>query len=441
MSKVLPSGRALVAAALAVSWVALARPAAAQHGGPSPAPEAAPQDVVGPLPPPLLRAVAFEDLPGWASDAHAEILPVVQVSCAALRPMRPEAPLGGTGDAALRAGTAASWTTLCADMRLLERALPRPPRPGQGRAYDRRVAAWIAAKNQAVRDFIEARFEPFSAGPGIMTGYYEPVLRGALEPDEAFRTPLYARPPELVETPVNGNPLRRQFGMLRDGRMEPFFDRAAIDNGALSGRGLELLWVDDPTDAFFLHIQGSGRVVLPDGELLRVGYAGQNGRPYVSIGRVLIDRGDIARDQMSMQALRAWFAMAGYARTVEVFRANPSYVFFRLVDGLTPDQGPIGAMGVPLTPQRSVAVDRAFIPLGLPMWVHLRDPTARRDAPPAGRLVVAQDTGGAIRGPARTDFFWGWGHEAGERAGRMREENEVFVLLPRPAPVNTADSR
>jgi membrane-bound lytic murein transglycosylase A len=441
MSRVLPPGRALVAAALALVCLALARPAAAQHGGLSPDPEAAAQEPAGPPPPPLLRPVAFEDLPGWASDAHAEILPVVQASCAALRPMRPEAPLGGTSDAALRAGTPAAWTTLCAEIRLLERALPRPPRPGQGRAHDRRVAAWIAAKNQAVRDFIEARFEPFAAGPGIMTGYYEPVLRGALEPGDAFRTPLYARPPDLVEAPVNGNPLRRRFGMLRDGRMEPFFDRAAIEDGALSGRGLELAWVDDPTDAFFLHIQGSGRVVLPGGELLRVGYAGQNGRAYVSIGRVLIERGDIARDQMSMQALRAWFAAAGHDRTVEVFRANPSYVFFRLVEGLTPDQGPIGAMGVPLTPQRSVAVDRAFIPLGLPMWVQVRDPTARRNTPPEGRLVVAQDTGGAIRGPARTDFFWGWGHEAGERAGRMREENEVFVLLPRPAPVATAEAQ
>jgi membrane-bound lytic murein transglycosylase A len=441
MSRVLPPGRALVAAALALVCLALARPAGAQHGGPSPDPEAAPQELAAPPPPPLLRPVSFEDLPGWASDAHAEILPALQASCGALRPMRPEAPLGGAGDAALRAGTPASWTPLCAEIRLLERALPRPPRAGQGRAHDRRVAAWVAAKNQAVRDFIEARFEPFSAGPGIMTGYYEPVLRGALQPDEAFRTPLYARPPDLVETPVNGNPLRRRFGMLRDGRMEPFFDRAAIDDGALSGRGLELVWVDDPTDAFFLHIQGSGRVVLPGGELLRVGYAGQNGRPYVSIGRVLIERGDIGRDQMSMQALRAWFAAAGFGRTVEVFRANPSYVFFRLVEGLTPDQGPIGAMGVPLTPRRSVAVDRAFIPLGLPMWVQPRDPTARRDTPPEGRLVVAQDTGGAIRGPARTDFFWGWGHEAGERAGRMREENEVFVLLPRPAPTETAEAR
>jgi membrane-bound lytic murein transglycosylase A len=144
---------------------------------------------------------------------------------------------------------------------------------------------------------------------------------------------------------------------------------------------------------------------------------------------------------MSMQALRAWLAAAGHERATEVLGTNPSYVFFRVVEGLTPDQGPIGAMGVPLTPGRSVAVDRGFIPLGAPMWVMVRDPMARRDAPPVGRLVVAQDTGGAIRGPARTDFFQGWGPEAGERAGRMRDEAEVFLLLPRGAEVATAQAQ
>ncbi|WP_198377355.1 murein transglycosylase A, partial [Neoroseomonas rubea] len=332
-------------------------------------------------------------------------------------------------------GSPAAWQEICVALRALERSLPRPPRPGTGRAHDRRVAAWIAAKHLAVREFIEARFQPFAAGAGIMTGYYEPILRGAPAPSETFRTPLHARPPELVEQPVNGNPLRRRYGMMVDGRIEPFHDRATIEGGALAGRGLELVWVDDPADAFFLHIQGSGRVVMPDGEVLRIGYAGQNGRPYVSIGRLLIDRGEIGRDQMSMQALRAWLANAGHDRATDLLRGNPSYIFFRRVEGLTPEQGPIGAMGVPLTPQRSVAVDRAFIPLGLPMFVTVRDPMARRDAPPAGRLVVAQDTGGAIRGPARTDFFWGWGPEAGERAGRMRDEAEVFLLLPRPLEV------
>ncbi|HWT08834.1 MAG TPA: MltA domain-containing protein [Roseomonas sp.] len=415
-------------------------PAAGQHGGPSPEPEAAarPEEP----PPPTLRPVAFTELPGWDADGHAEILPALMASCAAMRPMRPEAPLGGQGEAALRAGTAAAWQAVCPDLRALERGLPRAPRLAgnatPGPAFERRMIAWRASRNAAVRAFLEERFEPFAAGTGVMTGYYEPILRGSVEPGADFRTPLLARPPELVEQPVAGNPLRRRFGMMVEGRLEPFFDRAAIDTGALAGRGLEIVWVDDPADAFFLHIQGSGRVVLPNGDLLRVGYAGQNGRSYVPIGRVLIERGELTRDQMSMQAIRGWLAAAGHDTATTLLRANPSYVFFRVVENLAPDQGPIGALGVPLTPQRSVAVDRAFIPLGAPMFVTVRDPMARRDAPPAGRLVVAQDTGGAIRGPARTDFFWGWGHEAGERAGRMRDEAEVFVLLPRPIEVATA---
>ncbi|MBR0682970.1 murein transglycosylase [Roseomonas eburnea] len=416
------------------------RPAAAQHGGPTPDPEPpARQGEEAPPPaPPLLRPVSFEDLPGWPSDGHAEILPALHASCAAIRPMRPDYALGGQGEAALRAGSASTWQTICLELRALERDLPRPPRRGAGRAHERRVAAWQAERHLAVRRFLEARFEAFAAGSGIMTGYYEPILRGATEPSEVFRTPLHARPPELAELPVIGNPMRRRYGMMVEGRLEPFPDRAAIDTGALEGRGLELVWVDDPADAFFLHIQGSGRVILPSGEMIRVGFAGHNGRGYVSIGRLLIERGEIAREQMSMQALRAWLATAGHERATELLRGNPSYVFFRRVEGLAPDQGPIGALGVPLTPQRSVAVDRAFIPLGLPMFVTVRDPAARRDTPPAGRLVVAQDTGGAIRGPARTDFFWGWGPEAGDRAGRMRDEAEVFLLLPRPVEVAAA---
>lgn len=438
MSRTGASRRACPVAA-ALLWVAAAiGPAGAQHGGPTPEPEPPRPEEAAPPAPPLLRPVPFEALPGWVSDGHAEILPALQASCAAIRPMRPETPLGGQGEAALRAGSAATWQAVCQDLRLVERGLPRPPRPGSGRAHERRVAAWLAARNLMVREFLEARFEAFAAGTGIMTGYYEPILRGAPGPSDAFRTPLFARPPELVEQPINGNPLRRRFGMMVEGRIEPFHDRAAIETGALAGRGLELVWVDDPTDAFFLHIQGSGRVVMPDGEVLRVGFAGQNGRAYVPIGRLLIERGEIPREQMSMQALRAWLGGAGQDRALELMRANPSYVFFRRVEGLTLDQGPIGALGVPLTPQRSVAVDRAFIPLGVPLFVTMRDPAARRDAQPAGRLVVAQDTGGAIRGPARTDFFWGWGPEAGERAGRMRDEAEVFVLLPRPVEVAAA---
>ncbi|MBR0671038.1 murein transglycosylase A [Neoroseomonas soli] len=436
LSKSTP-GRASLAAAMLSAALATG-PAGAQHGGPTPDPELPRPEEAGPPAPPLLRPVPFEELPGWVSEGHAEILPALQASCAAIRPMRPEAVLGGQGEAAIRAGTPTAWTAICQELRILERRLPRPLRPGTGRAHERRVAAWLAERHLAVRQFLEQHFEPFAAGTGIMTGYYEPILRGSTTPDETFRTPLLARPPELVEQPVNGNPLRRRYGMMVDGRIEPFFDRAAIDTGVLAGRGLELVWVDDAADAFFLHIQGSGRVVLPGGEVLRMGFAGHNGRAYVSIGRLLIERGEVPREQMSMQAIRAWLASAGQDRASELLRGNPSYVFFRRVEGLTLDQGPIGALGVPLTPQRSVAVDRAFIPLGTPMFVTVRDPAARRDAPPSGRLVVAQDTGGAIRGPARTDYFWGWGPEAGDRAGRMRDESEVFVLLPRAIEVAAA---
>jgi membrane-bound lytic murein transglycosylase A len=423
-------------------------PADAQPADAPPAVQQSPTiPPVPPAPPPPpaqpdLRPVPFAALPGWDADGHADILPALMASCAALRPMRPEAPLGGQGEAALRAGTAAGWPAVCAEFRALERSLPRPPRltgrATPGPAFQRRMDAWRATRNAVVRAFLEDHFEPFAAGTGVMTGYYEPTLRGSVQPDEAFRTPLLARPPELLEQPAPGDGLRRRYGVLVDGKFEPFHDRAAIDTGALAGRGLELVWVDDPADAFFLHIQGSGRVVLPDGRLLRVGYAGQNGRSYVPIGRVLIERGELTRDQMSMQAIRAWLAGAGHERATELLRFNPSYIFFRVVENLAPDQGPIGALGVPLTPRRSVAVDRSFIPLGTPLFVTVRDPMARRDAPPTGRLVVAQDTGGAIRGPARTDFFWGWGNEAAERAGRMRDDAEVFVLLPRVIEVATA---
>ena len=414
--------------------------AGAQQGDPPPAGATAVRPEEPPSP--SLRPVTFADLPGWETDGQAEILPALMASCAALRPMRPEASLGGQGEAALRAGTAAAWQAVCPELRALQQSLPRPPRlvgrATPGPAFERRMNAWRAARNLAVRAFLEDHFEPFAAGSGVMTGYYEPILRGSTEPTENFRTPLLARPPELVEQPAADNPLRRRFGMMVEGRLEPFYDRAAIDTGALAGRGLELVWVDDPADAFFLHIQGSGRVVLPNGDLLRVGYAGQNGRSYVPIGRVLIERGELTRDQMSMQAIRGWLATAGHDQATELLRGNPSYVFFRRVDNLAPDQGPIGALGVPLTPRRSVAVDRSFIPLGTPMFVTVRDPMARRDAPAAGRLVVAQDTGGAIRGFARTDYFWGWGNDAAERAGRMRDEAEVFILLPRTIEVATA---
>lgn len=260
----------------------------------------------------------------------------------------------------------------------------------------------------------ERRFRAFAAGTGLLTGYYEPELRGAEYPAGAFQVPLRAMPP-----PVSGVE-----GLLPD--------RAAIEAGALDGLGLELAWVDDPVDAFFLHVQGSGRLRLHDGRTLRLGYAGQNGHPYRAVGRPLIDSGAVPREAMSMQAIRAWLAAAAPAEAAALLRDNPSYAFFRLLPDLTADQGPVGTLGVPLAPLRSLAVDPAHLPLGAPVWIAARDPV---DGAPLRRLVLAQDTGGAIRGPARGDLFWGWGEDAALRAGRMQDRGAaVFVLLPRPAP-------
>ncbi len=219
-------------------------------------------------------------------------------------------------------------------------------------------------------------------------------------------------------------------GRVVDGRLKPMEDRAAISSGALRGRNLELVWVDDPVDAFFLHIQGSGRVVMDDGSVKRVGFDGQNGHPYVAVGRELIARGAMAREQVSMQSIRAWLkANPGEAQAL--MNANPSYVFFRPLGG----EGPEGAQGVVLTPGRSLAVDRNFVPYGVPVWLDAEDPLD--PAARVSRLMVAQDTGGAIRGPVRGDVFWGHGADAEERAGRMRSRGTYWLLLPRTvAPTN-----
>ena len=350
------------------------------------------------------RLVGFADLPGWAGDTQAEILPALRASCDAIASLPPDRALGGTGPT-LR--TAASLAPACAELDTLP------------------------AGDAAARAFLERRFTPLALGEGTLTGYFEPELRGSLRPDGAFATPLHARPPELVEADL-GRFIpdlrgRRVAGMVRDGRLQPFPDRAAIKAGALRGQGLELAWVDDPADAFFLHIQGSGRVRLDDGAVLRLGYAGWNGHPYFAIGRALVEQGVLTREAVSMQAIRAWMTQAGPAEAAALMARNPSYIFFRRLD-LPPEAGPIGTLGAPLTPMRSIAVDRTLVPLGLPVWVAGTDPLT---GAPLQRLTVAQDTGGAIRGPARADLFTGWGTEAAERAGRMRDPAALFLLIPR----------
>ena len=323
------------------------------------------------------RNTALDALPGWHADAVHEALPALRRSCARWSTMAPDATLGGPpGPGRL----VADWAPAC-------RAIAALP---------------DAVEPRALRQTLATHFEAIDQGTGILTGYFEPVLRGSTERSPRHATPLHALPPGPGPHP----------------------SRAAIEAGALRNRGLELVWVDDAVDAFFLHIQGSGRVVLADGTVLRLGYAGQNGQPYFAIGRLLIQRGEIDRAAMSMQAIQAWLRQASPAAAAEVMHANPSYIFFRPLEGLAPDEGPLGSFGVPLTPQRSVAVDLEHVPQGAPVFL-----AAQGNIPP--RLVVAQDTGGAIRGPARADLFWGWGDEAGARAGGLNQPTRIFLLVPR----------
>jgi membrane-bound lytic murein transglycosylase A len=347
----------------------------------------------------LPRPVAFSELPGWRDDRLAETVPAFLRGCTVLAGMPPDRSLGGAGPLDR---SAAAFGAVCRDAATL------PP-----------------GDEAAARAFFEGRFTAWQVGEDVLTGYYEPELRGSTTPSAEFATPLHARPPELVEvdlgqfaTDLRG---RRTSGVVRDGRLQPFADRAAILGGALDGRGLELAWVDDPADAFFLQIQGSGRIRLRDGRVLRLGYAAQNGFPYFAIGRALVESGALTRETVSMQSIRAWLAAAPPAEAAALMNRNPSYVFFRPLPDLPPEAGPLGALGAPLTPQRSIAVDRTQTPLGAPVWV----------AGAAPRLAVAQDTGGAIRGAARADLFTGWGDAAAEQAGRMRDRAALFVLLPR----------
>ena len=244
-------------------------------------------------------------------------------------------------------------------------------------------------------------------GPdGLFTGYFTPLLDGDWQPSARYRVPLY----RLPERPA--------------GTVLP--SRAEVAAGALAGQGLELIWVDDPIDAFFLEIQGSGYVRLPDGATVAVGFAGRNGHDYVPIGRVLIDRGEIAREAMSMQAIRAWLADHP-DQAQAVMNENPNVIFFDLLDS----GAPLGADGNPLTAGRSLAVDRDHVSLGVPLWLDTAAPEPA--APRLRRLVVAQDVGSAIIGPVRGDLYWGEGESAGESAGRMRSVGRSWVLVPRAA--------
>lgn len=269
-----------------------------------------------------------------------------------------------------------------------------------------RLASDVDPTDAAARAFFEMFFRPVLIGtpPALFTGYYEPELHGSLVRTPRFAWPIYRRPPEL-----------------RDGRV--FHDRAAIEAGALRGRGLELAWLDDPVEAYFLQIQGSGRIRLPDGSVMRVGYAGRNGHAYRSVGKEMVRRGTHTLDQVSAQEIRGWVRRNGQQGN-DLLNHNPSYVFFRKITDVPAEKGPIGAMGRSISALRSLAVDPAFTPLGAPVWIE-KDGNG-----PLRRLMVAQDTGGAIKGAQRADIFYGTGDAAGDAAGTVKDGGRMIVLLP-----------
>lgn len=345
--------------------------------------------------PGISKAVSFNSLAGWSQDEHAGAWPALSRNCSRLKDRE-------------------SWRPICRAAQKL------PPTPN----------------NDQARAFFETYFVPhrvvgkYGNRKGLFTGYFEPLLQGALTADDRFRYPVYAEPPDLVSvdlgeliTELKG---RRVRGRLDGKRVVPFYDRSQIDGDSRPLAGEELLWVDDPYDLFFLHIQGSGRVRLNDGRLVGVGYANQNGHPYVAIGRRLIERGILDRGDVNMFSIRDWL-LSHPEEATALMNENPSYVFFTLRE--SPGDGPIGSFQVPLVAQRSVAIDVGTISLGTPLWIETTLPTTGE--PDYRRLVFAQDTGGAIRGPVRVDVFFGHGKQARSLAGTMKQQGRVFALLPR----------
>jgi len=295
----------------------------------------------------------------------------------------------------------------------------------------------VQPDNEALRLFFEDAFTPYQVfnpdgtSQGLITGYYEPRLSGSRVRTARFKYPLYAAPDDMLTIDLS-----EVYPQLKDmrlrGRQEgkrilPYFSRGEIDEGKGALRGRELFWVENAVELFFLQIQGSGRIELADGALVKVGYADQNGHPYISIGKKLIEMGELKIEQASMQGIKHW-AEQNPAKLTALLEHNPSYVFFReLPEGLS---APLGALGVPLTNQYSIAIDPRTIPLGAPVFLSTTYPNT---AEPLNRLMLAQDTGGAIRGAVRADFFWGFGDQAGAQAGRMKQSGQMWVLFPKGA--------
>jgi membrane-bound lytic murein transglycosylase A len=388
----------LLASAVAVFAAACTTIPPEQPAQPPVAPVTVPPAKPVEAPKELFRATTFAAVPGWEKDNLREAWPAFLTSCEVLV-RKPD------------------WKEPC------------------------QVAGGVdAGSEKAIRLFFESFFIPYQvfnqdgSDNGLVTGYYEPLLRGARKRGGPYQTPLHRAPEDLLtidlSTVYPELKNMRLRGRLVGNKVIPYPSRAEmLQSDALAGK--ELVWVDDAVEAFFLQVQGSGRVQLADTrETIRVAYADQNGHPYKSIGRYLVDKGEMTLDQASAQSIKTWFA-ANPARQQELLNANPSYVFFKEEKLTDVSKGPKGALGVPLTPQRSIAVDPQFIPLGVPVFLVTTHPGKEV---PLQRLMMAQDTGGAIRNPVRADYFWGFGTEAGEKAGKMKQRGQMWMLFPRLAP-------
>lgn len=373
------------------------------------------------------QRVEFRDLAGWRLDDVFEALPALLRSCERMTRDNSAATAPALADLA---GAPEDWRALCAEAARVA-ALPYVD---------------ASARSSAVRAFFEFHFRPVRVlertrrpsgaedlvAEGRFTAYFEPFYRASATRTEAFSAALYARPADLVS--VDLGQFRPELageriaGRVVGGALQPYPDHSAINAGALAGRARVLAWMR-PTDLFFLQVQGSGRIAIGD-EVLRVGYDGANGRPYTAIGRTLVERGAMTLETVSMQTIRAWLDKAPPDEARAVRETNQSFVFFRVLEHLPdPALGPLGAEGVQLTPGRSLAVDPRFTPLGAPVWISIPgDPEAKKD--PVRRLLVAQDSGGAIKGPIRGDIFVGSGPEAGNVAGAFNELGALYVLVP-----------
>ncbi|MGQ0484702.1 MAG: murein transglycosylase A [Hyphomicrobiales bacterium] len=344
-------------------------------------------------------------------------------------------------------GTAlAAFQRSCAEIIAEGRAFQRPVRFGGSRSE------WVAvcraaADAAAPRRFFETHFVALSVhdpqrAEGLFTGYYEPEARGSRTPTPEFHVPIYRKPADLVAfDEVTEKALGLKYGRLIGGKPAAYFTRRDIEQGSLAGRGLEIAWLADWADAFFIHVQGSGRVRLPDGSLMRLAYAGKTGQPYAGIGARLVEHGVLSRENMSMQATRAWMTAHPQAAR-ELMWENKSFIFFREVEMEDPALGPPGAQKVLLTPRRSLAVDRSLWMFGTPVWLDTMTPSGPGGAmEPFRHLMIAQDTGTAIRGHARGDVFWGAGEQAALAAGHMKSPGRMIVLLPRDLARRILDSQ